>query len=160
MACSASGFSVLSRTTNATAASTSAFATKALCATVAVWKSPRRRCAVSAWATSTWWCLWCTFGTSRACPTRLVTCSEFPRRSSTRSSTTSVTSSSTRASLRCLRETRKTRTPCSPRTSTSTLWMRCRRRTSTSTTKTPTSLWPRWAPTRCTTCSPTWIWTN
>ena len=36
-------------------------------------------------------CLWCTFGTSRAFPTRLVTSWEFLPRSLTKSSTTSVT---------------------------------------------------------------------
>jgi DNA-directed RNA polymerase subunit beta' len=80
---SASASSVPSRTTSAIAASTSAFATRALYATAAVWRSPRRRCAASAWATSSWWCLLCTSGTSAACPTRSVIFWGCPPRSST-----------------------------------------------------------------------------
>ena len=55
-ASSASASSVRSRTGSATAASTSGSATAASSATSAASRSPRARCAASAWATSSWRC--------------------------------------------------------------------------------------------------------
>ena len=70
-ASSASASSVPPRTGSATAASTSASATRASSASAAASRSRAPRCAVSAWATSTWPPRSATSGSSRACPSRI-----------------------------------------------------------------------------------------
>jgi hypothetical protein len=53
-----------------------------------------KKCAGSVWATSSWWCPWCIFGSLSPCPTKSATCSACHPRSWNPSSTTSATSSS------------------------------------------------------------------
>ena len=95
-ACSASASLAPPRTGSATAASTRRSATRARSATAAAWRSPGPRCAVSAWATSSWPPLCPTSGTSRAFPPGWACCWTSAPVSWRRCSTSPAISSPTR----------------------------------------------------------------